>query len=84
MKTIRKIYSNFDQLYQMDRTTGIVTAILCHCWVIGAILSVIRSDYGRAIDSLIFAAGFYLVHVFLMERNEARDELARLQADRTS
>lgn len=81
MKTVRRIYDNFDRIYRADKVAGIVTAVLCHCWVIGAALSVFGQDYGRALNSLIFAVGFYLIHVFQLERNEARAELDRLRAD---
>lgn len=81
MKIIRRIYNNFDRLYQVNKFLGIATAVMCHVWALVAVLAAINGNYARALDGLAVVIGFYLLQVFQMERNEARAELARLRAD---
>lgn len=82
MKTIRKIYGNFDRMIADDKFYGWMSTILCHYWVLLAI-GYITIWYDPIIAILWAGVSFmtYTRNVTQLDLREARAELARLKAD---
>lgn len=82
MKIVSSFYRNIDRLIKDDRVFGWIFALVIHFWIFRIVLVLaFGPDRSNVLDYVLFAIGFYVIPVTLLDLREARAELARLKAD---
>ena len=82
MKTIRRIYHNFDRMIAADRFRGWNSVIWIHFWAFLAILS--ATIWGERLEAFLWLSIALLAYsneVQSLALKEARAEVARLKAN---